>query len=213
MVWELSIVLSSLMRFRSVKTHNFRCIFAYRSHYNDRKRCPEWSLHLKTSPIVLVWTAKAEAFENADVIHIARTPQKHRMRVYLSHAQICCAVLVWTGKTLRKSIVLTRSCHFISSMSLFQRHVACLNLPWQGLSPWCVFSIKTERFENALVWTGPYFDGSKQLPIYLFFLEEKILKWAFNNNRSRRRSTIVKCSCKQSLYKINNLSVFLTRRD
>ena len=94
-----------------LKTHTFRCVFAYRPHYNDRKR---WSFSLKThtfenavqcgdiwkrSPIVLVWTAKTEAFENADVIDIAGAS------ISVVCADDCCSVLsvlVWTGKTLRR---------------------------------------------------------------------------------------------------------------
>ena len=58
----------------------------------------------KRSPIVLVWTAKTEAFENADVIHTALTPIQSicvyqcRMRRWLRFR----AYSVWTGKTLRK---------------------------------------------------------------------------------------------------------------
>ena len=73
---------STLMHFR-LKTHTFRCVIAYRhKHYKDGKR---WSFSSKThtfenaiesvdiwkrSPVVLVSTAKTEAFENADAIRI-----------------------------------------------------------------------------------------------------------------------------------------------
>ena len=68
---------STLMHFR-LKTHTFQCVFAYRPYDNDRKRKNAYCENAvqsgdiwKQSPIVLVWTAKTEAFENADVIHIA----------------------------------------------------------------------------------------------------------------------------------------------
>ena len=76
-----------------------------------------------------------ETFENGGFRKRWRhSHNKHRGRVYLSHAQMIVvaysSVLVWTGKTLRKR--------------------------WCGRGAFDVFSVKTERFENALVWTVPY---------------------------------------------------------
>ena len=72
----------------SLKTRSFRCAFVYHSHYNDRKR---GSFSSKTHTLEnavqypVLWTAKTEAFENADVIH---TTNVACGRVYLSHAQM-----------------------------------------------------------------------------------------------------------------------------
>ena len=98
---------STLMRF-CLKTHTFRCtlqrsktLSVFIENADIWKRSPEWR-HLKTDPIVLAWTAKTEAFENVEVIHIAN----------IAGASICRSVFQRfsvDGENAAKTIVWMRS--------------------------------------------------------------------------------------------------------
>ena len=97
-----------------MKTHTFRCVFANSPHYR---------IHLKTLFKVetfengalsyLVWTAKMEAFGNADVIHITNIAGAS----FVACADDCGSVFEgiefqcfsMDGKNAAKAIVWTRS--------------------------------------------------------------------------------------------------------